>query len=288
MRGLAAVRVYKRCTNEPISEQDKARIMAKPKATMPMKPMINAPTKRRDERREPEPEQEAQERLQQKHQRKQQRLLKRQQKLYKRQRQQQQQEQRLHEQGDRAMGQTLASRGLGIGNGLELFDEKLRHIRSCSPRSRRRMAAQVLQWQAAIATVEAEDSALDASVPASFHTPVPNNANGSRAATTTVEAEDIRPTPLATPAHSEPAYNQFRVPFYRFAAPQTAPTSSATFTRHSPTERSSANHVIANYGAGNTPEPMEEDESESEHEDNYEGTPYAGTNGTGPVVKAPR
>ncbi|KAK7745092.1 hypothetical protein SLS62_009956 [Diatrype stigma] len=36
------------------------------------------------------------------------------------------------------------------------FADKLRHVRSWSPRSRRRMNAEVLQWQAAMATVEAE------------------------------------------------------------------------------------------------------------------------------------
>lgn len=36
------------------------------------------------------------------------------------------------------------------------FAEKLRHVRSWSPRSRRRMHAEVLQWQAALATVDAE------------------------------------------------------------------------------------------------------------------------------------
>ncbi|XDG04728.1 hypothetical protein ABKA04_004343 [Annulohypoxylon sp. FPYF3050] len=43
------------------------------------------------------------------------------------------------------------------GISADSFGDKLSHIRSWSPRSRRRMKAEVKQWEAAIATVEAED-----------------------------------------------------------------------------------------------------------------------------------
>ncbi|OTA90402.1 hypothetical protein M434DRAFT_370207 [Hypoxylon sp. CO27-5] len=40
----------------------------------------------------------------------------------------------------------------------ETFADKLRQVRSWSPRSRRRMQAEAMQWQAAIMTIEAEDT----------------------------------------------------------------------------------------------------------------------------------
>ncbi|KAI0470725.1 hypothetical protein GGR56DRAFT_143071 [Xylariaceae sp. FL0804] len=59
----------------------------------------------------------------------------------------------------RPPGRPPGSRSGGGGVPADSFDDKLRQARSWSPTSRLRMKAELLQWQAAMATVEADDHA---------------------------------------------------------------------------------------------------------------------------------
>lgn len=130
---------------------------------------------------------------------------------------------------------------LGLGTNLESFDEKLRHIRACSPRTRRRMAAETLQWQAAIATVEAEGLPPAPAAPAPA--PVRNVTNSNR---------------IQAPRNDHTPVPSFSASLAAFAAPATLANPVAATG-------------AARYGAKPTYEPMEEDESESEEEEEEEG-----------------
>ncbi|KAI3322594.1 hypothetical protein HD806DRAFT_131692 [Xylariaceae sp. AK1471] len=231
---------YKKCTNEPISEHEKARSeMARPviraknpilKPTIPRKPKTNSRTKRHHQKKQLE--------LQQ-------RLRAREQQL-------------MHPlQGRENVSITQSPAGLGTT--LESFDEKLRRIRGWSPCSRRRMAAEAIQWQAAIATVEAEEPAFspDVSVPGPVNRVVRNN-------------------------------NILRVPPNSYTASQPIPASSATFAAPLLADRSPAEIGMTSYGAEHTYEPMDEDESESEQEGDYEGASWVGLDHSGPIIKTPR
>lgn len=228
---------YKKCTNDPITELEKARSelskpfrgMARTKPLIPRKPKTNARTQ------------------QQQHHEKQARRLERPlEQLSARQRQKQvrlqllkDREKRRHQERrpeELSLTQLSASVSLGLSTNLESFDEKLRHIRACSPRTRRRMAAETLQWQAAIATVEAEG--------------LPSNP--------TAAAIPIPTAPAPAPARA-PYSNQTPVP--SFSASLAAFASPATLMSPAPT------NGPARYGANPTFEPMEEDESESEEDE---------------------
>ncbi|KAI0454311.1 hypothetical protein F5B21DRAFT_475694 [Xylaria acuta] len=243
---------YKKCTNEPISEQEKIRSeiarpssMARPRLLIPRKPKSNART---NDRREPGLEQIVQERLQPKQNAKERRRQERQQKR------QQQQENRV----DVIATQTLGGPGLGLSNNFKSFDEKIRYIRASSPLSRRQMAAETLQWQAAIATVEAEKSATapDLSIQTSIGNLTPNN--------------------------------HFQASFNNYTASQPVSTTPIIFARRTPATDHSARAETTSYDAENTAEPMDEDESDDDHEDEYEGTQWIGPNHTGPMIKAPQ
>ncbi|KAI8623162.1 hypothetical protein F5Y19DRAFT_468724 [Xylariaceae sp. FL1651] len=228
---------YKKCTNDPISEHERARSeMARPvmraknplpRPTIPRKPKTNSRTK-----------------LLHRHQQRQQEQL-----------QQLQQPQQQQPQEDLSITQSPAGQGVTS----ESFYEKLRHVRAWSPRSRRRMTAEALQWQAAIATIEAEEaaSAPEASVP-------------------------------GRSSHGASSYTRLQVPLSSYTPSQPISTSSATFAtplfaRRSPVERGNPN-----YGTEHAYEPMDEDESESEQEDGREDTSWAGPNQPRPMIKAPR
>ncbi|KAI1631120.1 hypothetical protein F4809DRAFT_646730 [Biscogniauxia mediterranea] len=143
---------------------------------------------------------------------------------------------------------------------VDSFAEKLRQARSWSPRSRRRMKAEVMQWQAAIATVEAERTRAP-----SYHPPP---ASGSH----------MSETP--------------RLPASIQVPPRPGPTTSAAYASQLPLEESPASYMGAeDYGEdeGHDQDRMEEDEeSESEEEPEYEGTSWVGFEETGPVLKPPR
>ncbi|KAI8952588.1 hypothetical protein F4801DRAFT_214050 [Xylaria longipes] len=247
---------YKKCTNEPISEQEKMRSeisrpssMARPRSTVPRKPKSNVRT---NDRKELGLEQILQERLlpkpnNAKERRRHERLKKR---------LQIQQQEQPENRGDVSV--TEARGGLGLGNNSLSFDEKLRHIRASSPRSRRRIAAETLQWQAAIATVEAEKSAPapDLSIQTSINSVTPNN--------------------------------HFQASFNNYTASQPVSTTPLAFARHTPARDYSTRPETTSYDAENTAEPMDEDESDDDHEDEYEGAQWVGPNHTGPMIKGNR
>lgn len=223
---------YKKCTNDPISEQEKLRSellrpvarskSAIPKQTIPRKPKVKSNTQRHYEKK-----------------------------------QRRSREQRLEGRGNLLpAAPSSASLNPFLGANFETFDGKLKHVRGCSPRSRRRMAAEILQWQAAIATVEVEEPAP---VPAPVNVkPLPASLNNNY---------------LHTP--SQPASpSVLRATSVRFAAPHFS--------------SSLAGAGDTSYGAEQTYDPMDEDEGEGEQEDEDEGTPWAGPNHTGPSIKAPQ
>ncbi|GAW12893.1 hypothetical protein ANO14919_022640 [Xylariales sp. No.14919] len=231
---------YKKCTNEPISEQEKARSeMARSitrsknptsRPTVPRKPKTNSRTDR-DRRRELEL----------------QRLLQ----------EQQQHKQQLEDLRDVPMTQSPATLGAGLGDNLASFDEKLRYIRARSPRSRLRIAAEMLQWQAAIATVEAEKPA-----------PTPDLS-------------------VPSPIREATLNHHLRAPLNNYTPSQLISTSSAATTAHAFAMNPPDRARTINYSVENTYEPMDEDESESDEED-YEGTPWVGPNQPDSIIKAPR
>ncbi|KAI1500304.1 hypothetical protein F5X99DRAFT_386659 [Biscogniauxia marginata] len=139
---------------------------------------------------------------------------------------------------------------------VDSFAEKLRQTRSWSPRSRRRMKAEVMQWQAAIATVEAERTR------ASYHAP---------------SGEHRSEIPRL------PANNQI--------PPRPGPTTSAAYITSQPAmEESPAYMGAEEYGEDEDRDQdrMEEDETDSEEELEYEGTSWVGFDEVGPVLKPPR
>ncbi|KAI1432680.1 hypothetical protein GGR50DRAFT_576392 [Xylaria sp. CBS 124048] len=132
---------YKRCTHDPITETERARSKSTRNAMRPMHatskivraPMISGRTRRKLETRQ----QVVEKTLVQSKPQEQQQILE------------------VQQQHEVKVTQPPAVMEPSIREGP--FDEKLRKIRASSPRSRRRLAAEVLQWQAAIATVEAEE-----------------------------------------------------------------------------------------------------------------------------------
>ncbi|KAL7623542.1 hypothetical protein AAE478_007225 [Parahypoxylon ruwenzoriense] len=143
----------------------------------------------------------------------------------------------------------------------ESFVDKLRQVRGWSPRSRRRMRAEVMQWQAAIMTVEAENTR---SSPRDHI--LENQSYGTHSLPTS--------TPLPsqlTPSHPS----------------RPAAASSAAFTAPLSTEGSLAEMEAEGYGEENSQEQMEYDEDESSEEHEYEGTSWVGFDDMGPVLKPP-
>ncbi|KAI0536517.1 hypothetical protein GGR58DRAFT_385690 [Xylaria digitata] len=230
---------YKKCTNEPISEQEKARIdMARfsvksknptPRQTIPRKPKSNSRSRRDDKRRQRELERQLHE---------------------------QKQRRQLEEPRDASIAQSPAALGVGLGDNSMSFDEKLRYIRASSPRSRRQIAAETLQWQAAIATIEAEGPAPTPNLPV-------NPIDGA------TFNHNLR-TPLNNYTPSEPV------------STQPAATTVPIFRANSPTEAR-----ITSYGAKNTHEAMDGDESEDEDEDGVDDNEEDGYGGTASIIKAP-
>ncbi|KAF2966371.1 hypothetical protein GQX73_g7168 [Xylaria multiplex] len=153
-----------------------------------------------------------------------------------RQQHEEQQRRRLEEPRDVPITQSPAALGAGPGGNLTSFDEKLRYIRASSPRSRRRLAAETLQWQAAIATIEAEGLPPTPNLPV---IPI-NGASFNHNLHTPLSSY----TPLGPVATQSAAT---AVPF-----PPVSPLAEAR---------------IINHGVRNTHEAMDEDGSEDGHED---------------------
>ncbi|KAH9992257.1 hypothetical protein F4779DRAFT_623624 [Xylariaceae sp. FL0662B] len=135
------------------------------------------------------------------------------------------------------------------GISADSFAGKLNLVRGWSPRSRRRMKAEAMQWQAAIMTIEAE----------STRTLPPASSKGHA------------PAPPSLPMPMPPG-------------PQRRTTSStAMFAAPPPVEESMEPEEYGEeYGRDHM-----NDESESEDRE-YEGTSWAGFDDMGPVLKPPR
>ncbi|KAI0908136.1 hypothetical protein F4823DRAFT_513112 [Ustulina deusta] len=234
---------YKKCTNEPITEQEKARSewarsVTRTKSLLfkPRKPKTNSRLRREKRREEARHQLERERRYQQEDLR---------------------QKHQLEEGGHVSIAQSLAGLGAAQGANFKSFDEKLRYIRACSPRSRRQMAAEMLQWQAAIATVEAEEPV-----------PAPDIPSSSQVAGPLLNHH------LPALANSYPSSH----PVMASSAPAAAPAFSVD---------SSVRTGTTGYG-NDTFEAMDEDESEDEQEDDDEGTSWVGPDHIGSLIKAPR
>lgn len=239
---------YKKCTNDPISAQEKARSellrpvarskSAVPKPTIPRKPKLSKALRH--------------------HEKKAVALQRR------------SQEQRLEGRGIVPPTQPSASLNRVLGASFETFDEKLKHVRGCSPNSRRRITAEILQWQAAIATVEVEEPppapANMNALPANIN-PRPENIDSLRASLD----DTYSPSQSASQSAST---STFRASLFRFAPPVVS--SSLAGARDT------------SYSAEQTYDPMDEDEGEGEQGDGYEGTPWLDLNQIGSIIKAPR
>ena len=133
------------------------------------------------------------------------------------------------------------------------FSDKLEQIRGWSPRLRRRLKAEVMQWQAALATVEAENTRVVIQPPK---------------ATSRVEV------PAESPTHSTP---RSRLPF------PTA-TSAPTF---GPPEQLIPGTMNSGQAAEDDEE-LEDSEDVSDPEQNhYEGPSWVGFDDEDPPVKPP-
>ncbi|KAI1079772.1 hypothetical protein F5B20DRAFT_580926 [Whalleya microplaca] len=131
----------------------------------------------------------------------------------------------------------------------ESFAAKLSQVRGWSPRSRRRMKAEAMQWQAAIMTFEAENT---------------------------------RPTPRESSTGY--AIERPRLSMSMSSASHPATASSSMFAAPpSVGESMEPEEYRGHYGQGH----MEEDESESE-EHEHEGTSWFGFDDMEPVLKPPR
>ncbi|KAI1810663.1 hypothetical protein GGS20DRAFT_589307 [Poronia punctata] len=150
----------------------------------------------------------------------------------------------------------------GTPSGLPSFEDKLRHIRAWSPRSRRRMIAEALQWQSAIATVEAEEVTRATNHPNS-------EARRPEFSLYPPSAPAPAPAPASVPARAlapPPLYNGVPVPEPPHRPPKARPmpTVSATFIAPSPAGERQQGSQTPHHGIGYAHDPMDEDESESD------------------------
>ncbi|KAI1098758.1 hypothetical protein F4804DRAFT_346066 [Jackrogersella minutella] len=142
----------------------------------------------------------------------------------------------------------------------DAFADKLRQVRSWSPRSRRRMKAEVMQWQAAVMTIEAE-----------------NTRSAYREHT--LEGQGAFGTPNL-PAGIPPASHTPTNPAAAssmFAPPPSAPS----------VEGSLAELEAEGYDEEYDQHQLEDDEDENAEESDFEGTSWVGFNDMGPVLKPP-
>ncbi|KAI0108073.1 hypothetical protein F4814DRAFT_426772 [Daldinia grandis] len=140
----------------------------------------------------------------------------------------------------------------------DAFGDKLRQVRSWSPRSRQRMKAEVMQWQAAFMTIEAE------------------NTRSSRMGRV-LEGQgqfDISNRPVGFPPTSQTPSH---------------PGGSYSVLDGAASMDESLDEVEAEeYGGIYSREQMEEyDDDENEGESDYEGSRWVGFHGVGPGLKPP-
>ncbi|KAK5629106.1 hypothetical protein RRF57_004821 [Xylaria bambusicola] len=242
---------YNKCTNEPITEQEKLRTellrsVVRSKELTPRQPMTRKPDPK--ERRD----RLAEEQLNQ------QRHLHAVSEVRRLQKRVQLAAKRNHYRPGVLPIQAAPGPDINFSVNPIPFDEKLRHIRACSPQSRRRIAAETLQWQAALATVETEPPppAPVISVP--------------RPAAEPIVSHHARALPDSfTSSQSIPASSM--------------PTPSHGFALDSPPSARTTSH-----NTENTFEAMDEDESEDEQENDYGETSWTEPDNTASIVKAPR
>ncbi|KAI1372577.1 hypothetical protein F4677DRAFT_449265 [Hypoxylon crocopeplum] len=129
----------------------------------------------------------------------------------------------------------------------ESFADKLRQLRSWDSVSRRRMKAEVMQWQAAIMTVEAESTRT--------------NKNDMLEMQGTFDSSNLRAS-ILPPSQTPPQLTS------SFAAPHSAEGS-----------------LVGGYGEEDSQQ-MDEDEDENEESD-YEGRTWVSMNGTGQASQPP-
>ncbi|KAH9885683.1 hypothetical protein F4778DRAFT_787079 [Xylariomycetidae sp. FL2044] len=148
----------------------------------------------------------------------------------------------------------------------ESFVNKLQQARSWSPRSRRRMRAEALQWQAAIATVEAENTRTFPQASSyNYQRPRPSSQSTS-----------MRPPP-SQPSTSTAMFAPAPAP--PPPPPPSIPPSSMPPVSHYGME-------AGDYGEEEEDQEMiEEYETGSDEEHEYEGTSWVGFDGSGPAVK---
>ncbi|KAI1655503.1 hypothetical protein F4813DRAFT_391638 [Daldinia decipiens] len=140
----------------------------------------------------------------------------------------------------------------------DAFGDKLRQVRSWSPRSRRLMKAEVMQWEAAIMTIEAENTRsprIDRVLDSQGQLEISNKPIG------------LPPTSQA-PWHPSESYSGL--------------TGAASMDE-------SLDEIEAEeYGEIYSRHQMaEDDEDENEGESDYEGSPWVGYHGIGPGLKPP-
>ena len=147
---------------------------------------------------------------------------------------------------------------LGLAANLVPFEEKLRYIRASSPQSRQRVVAEALQWQAAIATIEAE------------------------AAPTTPDVSISRPAAESTPKHHSQGLSD------GYTSPHSTSVSSMPTVAHGFAPNSPPNVRNTSYNTGNSFEAMDEDESEDEQENGYGDSTWSEPSSLASILKAPR
>jgi hypothetical protein len=188
---------YRKCTNEPITEEEMARrLFAKGSTTsraeppLPRKPKAQAGAKaqtgaqggRDSQKHQAYPQLKApslpwsQARLQEQDE------------------EQEQQQQRRRHNPYRHIIRNPSSRSITV----ESFVDKLRHARAWSPRSRQKVKAEIMQWQAAIATAEAEskDPVLASGSGSAKSRSIPQSASG-RVSKSSRSTRPVLPPPVS-------------------------------------------------------------------------------------------
>ncbi|RYP90047.1 hypothetical protein DL770_003827 [Monosporascus sp. CRB-9-2] len=193
----------------------------------------------------------------------------------------------VHGQQDRPTAQSISA---------DSFADKLRRARGWSPRSRRRVRAEAMQWQAAIATVEAEKmrtTGTGTDTAATHAPPPPRSAqitdNAAVAPQASVKA-NVAGLPFPAPASAASAA---ATSSSTFAPPPSsfAPLPSA-FAPPASTMDESMHEIEDDEGQFDEEddEELDDEESEGEGEENDfdgEGHSWAGFDDTGPPLKPP-
>ncbi|KAI1366140.1 hypothetical protein F5Y08DRAFT_144159 [Xylaria arbuscula] len=233
---------YNKCTNEPISEQERLRVellrsVLRAKPLTPRQPMTRQPTAREKADRPAGKKSNSRRQSKQQHR--------------------SQQQARAVSQ-DNQPGPSSSGVALGLAANLVPFEEKLQYIRASSPQSRRRVAAETLQWQAAIATIEAEAPPPTPDIPI--------------------------PRPAAEPI---PNHHSRTLPG-GFTSPHSTPASSLPTLMHGFAPNSPPSVRNTNYNTGNSFDAMDEDESEDEQESSYGEPTWTAPDNLASIIKAPR